>query len=407
MACLLFISDNFFPESNAPALRTHQHARRWVDKGHDVTVITCAPNFPEGKVYPGYKNKLYSIEVIEGIRVVRVWSFLAPNSGVFLRLIDFISFMISATIAGLFLRRTDVVIGTSPQFFSVCAAFLISKAKRTKFVFEMRDIWPASTAAVGLRYASFLEFLAAPVARFLYRKADTIVVVTKSFKRYLESEGIVGDKIHFIPNGVDLSLFQSNPDKVQILQKLNVERKFFVGYIGTHGLAHDLLTIVNAAKLVKADPSLSNVQFITVGSGANFSAIKEATEQIDNFTMVGQVSHEESRQYWSILQLSIIHLSGAPMFRSVIPSKMFESFASGVPVLHGVHGESADIIDENKAGVCFVPQDACDLYQKIKSMHDNPEVLKELSANCLSAAKKYKRNDLADRMLEILLGTIG
>ena len=147
---ILFLSDNFYPEMNAPANRTFEHCKEWVKKSNiEITVITCVPNFPKGKVYDGYKNKLFQTEIIEGIKVIRVWSYIAENKNTVKRTLDFISFSFSSFWVGLF-QEFDVVIGTSPQFFTTISAFLLSKIKRKPWVFELRDLWPESIKSVGM-----------------------------------------------------------------------------------------------------------------------------------------------------------------------------------------------------------------------------------------------------------------
>ena len=153
---ILFLSDNFRPESNAPAARLYEHAVRWVRAGHDVSVITCAPNFPEGKVYAGYKNRWRDVEWIDGIRVVRVKSFITANEGFLLRTLDYMSFMVSSFIFGLFERRPDVVVATSPQFFCAVGGWTLSVLRRLPFIFELRDLWPASIEAVGAMHSSWV-----------------------------------------------------------------------------------------------------------------------------------------------------------------------------------------------------------------------------------------------------------
>src|SRR5437868_7371956 len=141
---ILFLSDNFPPEGNAPATRVYEHAVRWVRDGHDVTVITCAPNFPEGRLYSGYRNAWRSIELLDGVRVVRVKTYIAANEGFVRRTLDYLSFMASGFVAGLFEERPDIVVATSPQFFCAVGAWSLAAVRRLPFVFELRDLWPAS-----------------------------------------------------------------------------------------------------------------------------------------------------------------------------------------------------------------------------------------------------------------------
>jgi len=247
---ILFLTDNFPPEVNAPASRTFEHCREWVRAGQQVTVVTCAPNFPQGKVYEGYRNRLWQSEEMDGIRVIRVWSYITANEGFVKRILDYVSFMVAAVLAAPWIRGVDVVIGTSPHFFTVCGAYLVSRMKRIPFVFELRDIWPESIKAVGAMGDSPVIRLLEKVEMFLYRQAVCIVSVTNSFKRILVGRGVDGDKIEVVTNGVDLAGFGPREKDAELTARFGLEGKFVAGYVGTHGMAHALETILEAAARV-------------------------------------------------------------------------------------------------------------------------------------------------------------
>ena len=403
---ILFLTDNFPPESNAPANRTFEHARQWVASGHRVTIITCAPNFPDGQLFEGYKNRWFQTEQMDGITVIRVWSFMTRNAGFVLRLLDFFSFMVSGFLGGLRVRDADIIIGTSPQFFTVCAACCLAKVKQRPFVFEMRDIWPESLQAVGMSNAGLSVRLAAPLADYLYRRADHLIVVTHSFKAYLQDRGVSGERITVIPNGVDPDMFFPIPADISLQQELQLEDKFVVGYLGTHGLAHGLESVVEAARLAGQTDDLTAVHFITVGAGAQFDRIKEIASDLDNFTMIGQVSRADILRYWSLLHASLIHLKASPLFESVIPSKMFEAMAMGVPLLHGVGGESADIVRTSRSGICFAAEQPEALLSAIRQISTDKDAYQQMKTSCLSSAQNYNRASLADRMADCLQGVI-
>ena len=399
---ILFLTDNFPPESNAPANRTFEHARQWVASGHRVTIITCAPNFPDGQLFEGYKNRWFQTEQMDGITVIRVWSFMTQNAGFVLRLLDFFSFMVSGFLGGLRVRDADIIIGTSPQFFTVCAACCLAKVKQRPFVFEMRDIWPESLQAVGIPNAGLSVRLAAPLADYLYRRADHLIVVTHSFKAYLQDRGVSGERITVIPNGVDPDMFFPSSADISLQQELQLEDKFVVGYLGTHGLAHGLESVVEAARLAGQTDDLTAVHFITVGAGAQFDRIKEIASDLDNFTMIGQVSRADILRYWSLLDASLIHLKASPLFESVIPSKMFEAMAMGVPLLHGVAGESADIVRTSRSGICFAAEQPEALLSAIRQVSTDKDAYQQMKTSCLSSAQNYNRASLADRMADCL-----
>lgn len=401
---ILFLTDNFPPESNAPASRTYEHAVRWVRDGHDVTVVTCAPNFPQGKVFDGYRNRLWQSEDMNGIRVIRLWSYMAPNAGYLKRVIDYLSFMFMAILAAPFLPKADVIVGTSPQFFTLVATWWASLVKRTRWVLELRDIWPESLEAVGMAKRGLLISALQRLEMFLYRRADRIVCVTHSFKRILIERGIDPCKIGVVTNGVDLSQFDRRPKDSQLVDKFGLKDRFIVGYVGTHGLAHGLETLLEAAQEMERHPELKHVTMIFVGDGARRPALEEQARVmgLSNVRFVGGVPKSEIARYWSLLDASIIHLRQTTLFASVIPSKIFECMGMGLPMLLGVLGEAREIVERQKAGFGFTPESANELVQSIAVFAADPSLLRTYSDNALRAAKNYDRSTLANEMLREL-----
>ena len=400
---ILFLTDNFPPEVNAPASRTFEHTREWVRAGHQVTVITCAPNFPKGKVFEGYRNRLWQSEMMDGIHVIRVWSYITANEGFLRRVLDYVSFMVSATLAAPFVRKVDLVIGTSPQFFTACAAYLVSWMKRIPFVFELRDLWPESIKAVGAMGDSLAIRVLECIEMFLYRKADAIVSVTHSFKRKLIERGVQGDKIHVVTNGVDLSRFAPIERDAVLAKELGVEGRFVGGYIGTHGLAHGLETLLDAAELFLKQ-GRDDLRLLFLGDGACKVKLKADAERrgLTNVVFVDSVPKAEVVRYWSLLNVSIIHLRDTDLFSTVIPSKMFESMGMGIPLLHGVPGESAGIVEREKVGIVFHSGDHQALHDAMMLLKDNHELFEHYRKCCTEAAPNYDRSRLAGDMLAIL-----
>ena len=401
---ILFLSDNFPPEVNAPASRTHEHCREWVAAGHQVTVITCAPNFPKGRVFDGYRNALWQSEWIDGIRVLRVWSFITANEGFVRRVLDYMSFMLTATLASLFVRKVDVVVGTSPQFFTACAAWMVVGLKRRPWVFELRDLWPESIKAVGaMKNSAAIRWLE-KLEMFLYRRASRIVTVTHSFRRTLGARGIDTDKIDVITNGVDISRFSPRPKDAALLGELGFEGKFVAGYIGTHGMAHALETLLQAAHRLQALPGGQTIRLLLLGDGARKAALQAQAAQLGlrNLVFVDSVPKDQVARYWSALDVSIIHLRRTELFTTVIPSKMFECMGMGLPLLHGVAGESAEIIEREGVGRVFEPENVDQLVQHLLAMQQDVAAREAFRRNGLQAAQRYDRKALALRMLSVL-----
>jgi glycosyltransferase involved in cell wall biosynthesis len=401
---ILFLTDNFPPEVNAPASRTFEHCREWVKAGHKVTVITGAPNFPAGKVFDGYANKWRTQETIQGIDVIRVWTYISANEGFLKRTLDYASFMISGALAALDAGDVDVIVATSPHLFTPCAAYVAGLLKRRPYVFELRDLWPESIRAVGAMKNAWILNALEKLELFLYRRAAEVVSVTHAFKDNLISRGIEATKISVVTNGADLARFAPRPRDEALAAELGLSGKTVIGYVGTHGMAHALTTVLDAAELLKASELTDDVGFLLLGDGAEKAALKAdaAARKLDNVVFADTVPRNEVVRYWSLIDLSVIHLKRTPLFETVIPSKLFECLAMGIPVLHGVAGESAAIVQREGVGITFEPENASALARSIAHLAGDPERRAEMARNAVAAARRYDRTELAGAMLKTL-----
>jgi len=396
---ILFITDNFPPETNAPATRTFEHCKEWIAKGVEVTIITCVPNFPYGKVYEGYKNKLYQKETIEGIEVIRVWSYMSFNSGFLKRILDYVSFSFSSFVAGLF-QKSDVIIATSPQFFITWSACALSFLKRTPWIFELRDIWPESIRTVGAVNHDGLINTLEKVELFLYRNSNKVIAVTDAFKTNLMGRGIAAEKIDVVTNGSNMELFSPRPKDDALLASLGLSGKFIVGYIGTHGLAHSLDFIVKSLSKI-SDP---DIHFLFIGDGAMKKKIQTIAEELklNNVSFLNPVTKEDVPKYLSCVDVSLAPLKKEDNFKTVIPSKIFEASAMQKPTLLGVQGQAQEIVEKYDAGLCFEPENEVDFITKLLELKNNTERYKQYQLGCSKLAKAYDRKKLANKMLNII-----
>jgi len=400
---ILFLSDNFPPETNAPATRLYEHAREWIALGHRVTVVTGAPNFPEGKVYPGYHNRLYQRETVDGIEVVRVMTYISANRGFAGRILDYLSFMVSGGIAALLQERADVVVATSPQFFTSVAGWTVAALRRRPFVFELRDLWPDSIQAVGAMRGQLALRALEQLELFLYRRATRVVSVTRSFRDNLSRRGIDREKIAVVRNGVDLSRYAPQQRDATLARELGVEDKFVVGYLGTHGMAHALQRVLEAAQLLR---HRADIHFLFVGAGAAREALVEEARRkgLSNVSFHASVPKETMPRVWSLCDVGLVHLKREELFTTVIPSKIFECFGMGVPVLFaGPEGEGAAIVRERGAGVIVPAEDPTALSESVLRLASDRCELKRLSKNARMAAPSFDRRVGARRMAEVLL----
>jgi glycosyltransferase involved in cell wall biosynthesis len=398
---ILFLTDNFPPEVNAPATRTYEHCREWIKQGAEVTVITCFPNFPQGKIYKGYKNRWKKTEWMDGIKVIRVWSYITANEGFLRRTLDYISFSVTSFIAGLF-EKKDVIIATSPHFFTALSGRTLSFWTQKPWIMEVRDLWPESVKTVGamkdnlfIRYFEMEE-------KWCYRSANKIVTVTDSFKTNIIGKGIPAEKIEVVKNGANLELYNPQAKNETLLKKLNLKDKKVLGYIGTHGMAHKLDFILDCARQMQE--SHPDFHFLLIGDGAEKGNLvqKLETEKIKNVTMLSSIPKHEVADHLSILDAAIINLKKSKLFTTVIPSKIFETAAMQIPILIGVDGEARSIVEEYNAGLFYEPENQKDFIEKTKKLFSDDAQLKTYKTGCEKLAHAFDRKLLANKMLDII-----
>ena len=382
---ILFLSHYFPPEVNAPASRTHEHCKQWVQDGHDVTVLTCAPNHPRGIVYEGYRNTLFQREQKDGIQVVRVWTYVTANEGFLKRTLNYLSYMVAAVLVAPLLSRCDVVLSTSPQFFNGLAGYVVSRLKRVPWILEVRDLWPESIVAVGaIRSRPIIRILEG-LESFAYHKSAHLVVVTDAFKAHMVKHGIPADKVSVIKNGADLSLYKKPPHGHQDLaRQLGVEGKFVASYFGTHGMAHHLETVLEAADELRDN---KDIVFLLVGDGAERRRLVDMRNEmkLSNVVMLDQQPKEKMPELWSLSNASLVLLKKSELFKTVLPSKIFESMAMEKPVILGVEGESAELVASSGGGICIPPEDAKELARQVLKLQGDPALCQKLG----SSGKRY------------------
>lgn len=390
---------------NAPATRTYEHCRQWVRDGHQVTVVTCAPNHPQGRVYEGYRNRIYQRETKDGISVVRIWTFVTANEGFLKRTLNYISYLCSAVLVSLFLPKADIVLSTSPQFFNGLAGYFVSKLRRIPWVLEIRDLWPESIVAVGAIKSPVIISLLEWIERFAYRKADWIVPVTDSFKTYMLAKGIEARKITVVKNGVDLAQYAPRDGASALAEELGIEGKFVVSYFGTHGMAHHLQTILHAAHRLNGS---KNIIFLMVGDGAERRALLQMRDDmaLGNVMMLDQQPKSRMRDFWALSDISLVLLKKSDLFKTVIPSKIFESLAMTKPIILGVEGESADLLRAANAGICIEPEQADELAARVLELSQNPERCQQLGRNGRRYVMEHFDRIVLARKLASVLETV-
>ena len=383
---ILYVSQYFPPEMGAPAARAAELSHHWARMGHEITVLTGFPNHPTGVVPEEWRARLRSLhftETIDGVRVVRTWLWPLPNRKAHERIRNYASFCVSAAVSGSALIKPDVVIATSPQLLCALAGWWIAFWKRVPFVFEVRDLWPESLAAVGIGLeGTLLHRTLGAIAGFLYRRADRIVVVSPAFKDHLiRYWKIPAAKISTVENGVEVDLFRRDPAAVEVRKQLNLEDRFLICYIGTMGNAHGLETLMDAAEELQT--TMPRATFLLIGEGAEKDRIVElaTARRLSNVRFLGQQPRERIPAYVSAADLCLVMLRKAELFKTVIPTKMLEYMACERPVIIAVDGQARQIVEQAGAGIFVEPENSKALAQAIPELAADPQRRERMGSN--------------------------
>jgi len=401
---IVLLSHYFWPEPGAPSARLLEMGREWAARGHDVTVVTNFPNHPTGVVPEAYRGRSFQVERVEGVRVVRCRTYATPNRGVARRTLGHLVFMAQAVLqATPHLRGSDVLVASSPTLFSVVAAWLIALRLRVPFVFEVRDLWPAIFVDLGvIRNRLAIGGLEA-LELFLYRRAAAVVTVTRAFAADIARRGITASKLHVIPNGVDLDAFQPGPRDQALRQRLGCgEDQLLVLYCGAHGISHALSRVLEVAERLRGD---RRFRFALVGDGAEkeLLAARARSLALDNVCFWASVPRQEVAEHYRSADVCLVPLRGVPLFRSFIPSKMFEILACGRPVLASIEGEAAEILQESGAALVVPPEDVEAMVSALVRLAGEPALRVTLAERGRPyVASHFDRKQLASRYLDLL-----
>lgn len=402
---LLILTQYYPPETGAAQNRLHELAIRLKERGVDIQVLTAMPNYPQMKIYKGYRNKCRHKEQLDGITVYRSWIYAGNSRSVFLRLINYFSFVFTSFFAGLFrTSKCDFILCESPPLFLGITAYLLSRIKKAKLIFNVSDLWPESAEKLGLIKSKPLLRATTKLEEFLYRKSFLISGQTQGIVKNI-SERIPDKQVYWLRNGAALSYY--NPNKItSAWRKDNGFKKkdFLIYYGGIIGHAQGLEVILKAAyRLQKED----DIQFVLMGSGPVKDALLEMKNdmRLANVNFFDTVPKTEIPEVLAAMDISIIPLKKLDLFKGAIPSKIFESLAMKKPILLGVEGEAKDLfIDEGNCGLAFQPENDEELAEKVLLLSRDQEQIISLGNNARSYAElKFDREKIADEFYESLV----
>ena len=400
------------PEPGAPSARLAGLAEAWQSKGHKVTVLTAIPNHPTGVVPDAYRNRgKFFEEELDGVTVKRHWLKIAPNEGMKNRVMSHLTFALSLLV-NLFRKngeRPDVVIASSPSFFSVASGWLLARRWRAKFVFEVRDPWPGIFVELGVLQQGFTLRALEWLEMFLYRRADAVVTVTESLAKDIISRGIPAEKVHVVTNGLSDRNFaralqartDGSVDRLRTDLQLNPLSKIVL-YLGTHGISQGLGQVLDAAKTLM---TRSDILFLFVGDGADKARLKRIAQGMPNVQFMPAQPGDSVWSYYALANVCLVPLRDIAGFRKLIPSKLFETLGSGRPTLAAVAGEAAQLLRQNGVALVVPPEDSEKIAYGLLKMIDHPEQAERIGQKAQEWVKaNYLHSTLGARYLNILTG---
>jgi glycosyltransferase involved in cell wall biosynthesis len=380
-----------------------------VQAGHRVTVISEIPNHPSGIIPPEYTGKLYEQADLDGIEVIRVWVKTSPVKNFRNRMGFYLSYMVMAILAGLFLARGkyDAIYATSPPLFVGAAALVLSYVRRLPLVFEVRDLWPESAVVLGELKNRWAVALAEWIEQACYQRAERIVIVTQGIFNRLLGRGYPVEKLALIPNGANANLFQFQPGAGQaVRQKLGLEDKFVVIYAGILGIAQGLEVVIECAKQLV---SHFNLHFLFVGAGPvkqEMMALAKSYE-LPNVTFHSEVPREQMSAFLSAANVALVPLRQLDLFQSALPSKMFDAWACQCPTIITIDGEARQVLAKAQAGLYVEPENPEALAKAILQLKNDPVACQQMGVNGRQTVmEKYSRQMQAQQLTQLLVQVV-
>ncbi len=406
---VLVVSQYFPPESGACANRVRSFVRGLKAEGHDVAVLTEKPCYPEGVIDEEYRGGLFKERIVDGVSVINTWVYTRPEASFLTRLLSYLTFMVMAVLgAGRTEGPFDVVLASSPPLTVGMAGWAVSKLKRARFVLDVRDLWPDVAVAMGEVENPAVIRVAKAVERFLYRQADGITAATERFCEHIGSTVDGAPPLKRIMNGTVPETFDQGDRRAEVRDALGVDPEdFVVTYAGIMGRAQGLPHILEAADQLEDE---DDVVFHLRGRGAiKDQLVEEAhTRSLDNVRFFEYCPLEKAAAHMATSDALLVPLADDDLYRSFIPSKLFDSMASGRPVLLSVDGEAREILEEAEAGTFYPPEDGGALAERIRWLLDHPDECAEMgrrgkayaNTHCTRRAQAREMTDFLESLTE-------
>lgn len=393
---ILILSQWYPPE---PITIPHEMACDLVKRGHHVLSITGFPNYPFGRIYPGYQQRFWRWEEMDGVQVLRLPLYPYHGRSGALRAVNFLSFAASASLLSPFLCGSiDIIYVYHPPLTIGLPAWMVSLLRRAPFVYDIKDMWPETLRATGMTQSKIVYSTLNSLAKLIYSRAAAIVVPSPGFKRNLVTKGVSADKIYTVPNWADERLYHPVPSDPALAREYGLAGRFNVIYAGNIGLAQGLDTVIEAARYLE---DLPDVQFVLIGDGVDEPRLRQKVVEhgIKNVRLLGRQPAERMPCFLALADVLLVHLKRDPLFEITIPSKTLAYMACGRPILMAAAGDAADVVRNAGAGLICAPQDPQALADTVRSFYAMPAIERERMGQSGREAflKHYTKRALMDR----------
>jgi len=377
--------------------------------GHQVTVLTGFPNYPTGKLYPGYSLRPWRREVLAGVPVTRAPLYPDHSRSGLRRILNYVSFGAASSMVGPWLiGRPDVIFVYHPPLTIGWPAWLLSRLWHVPFVYQIQDMWPETLRATGMIDSERILSWVGHYAKWVYAKAAAICVISPGFRVNLIDKGVSPEKIHVISNWVDTEIYYPEQPDSALAEELGMVGRFNIMFAGNIGEAQGLETVLDAAELLRNDPQ---VQFVFVGDGIALPRLRQSAESraLNNVRFLGSYPPRAMPKLYSLADVLLVHLRDDPLFRITIPHKILSYMAVGKPILAAVAGDAADVVTEAGAGIACSPGDGQALASVVQRFHNMNEQERRKMGECGLAAvhKQYSRAVLVGEIEAVLRRVAG
>jgi len=403
MRILLF--HQYFLGKNDPGGSRWNEFTNYFTRDSKITVDVIAGNIHYATGKRVGDKVWYNQEIIKNNLIVhRTWTYSGYNSNFLGRVIGYLSYMFSAFWRGMRLEKPDVIIISSPSIFVGVSAILLSKIKRVPFIFEVRDLWPESAVATGVLNNKFLLNILYWLEYRLYKNSNKIVVLTPAFKDNIESRfhEFVG-KIDIITNGADFSLMNNESKREEIRNRYGWGDKKVFGYFGAHGVANDLIQVIEVAKVFKDD---NRIHFVLIGDGMQKDMLKSKAKEygLKNITFIDSISKTEVSNYIDAIDVGMAILKKTDTFKTVYPNKVFDYMSCKKPILATIDGITKELIQKADCGFYSEPENLNSFIKTIeKFISIDKKELDKLGENGYNYVKEnFNREILSKDYLKII-----